>query len=86
MGIMCLSLCVVSVVHPTVILDALFCIICSLLMFVPDASGDDMIETYSSMDLVMALYVASIVSVCFHHVVDMSGLGMLLSTHSHDPC
>ena len=31
------------------------------LMFVSDASGDHMVETYSSMGLVMALYVAMIV-------------------------
>ena len=31
-------------------------------MFVSDANGDHMVETYSSMGLVMALYVAMIVS------------------------
>ena len=36
----------VSVVHPVAIL---FCVICSLLMFMSDASGDHMVETYSSM-------------------------------------
>ena len=39
-----------------------------------DTSGDHMVETYSSMGLVMALNVAMIVSVSFHHVVDVSGL------------
>ena len=35
-------------------------------MFVSDASRDYMVETYSSMGLVMALYTASIVSLlCF---------------------
>ena len=47
----------VSVVHPVLILSAVFC---SLLMFVSDASGDHMVETYLSMGLVMALYVAMI--------------------------
>ena len=51
-----------SVVHPVVMMSALFCVICSLLMFVSDASGDRMVETYSSMGLVMALHVAMIVS------------------------
>ena len=40
---------VVSVVHPVAILSAVFCVICSLLMFVSDASGDHgghMVETY----------------------------------------
>ena len=48
----------VSVVHPVATLNAVICVICSLLMFVSDASGDHMAETYSSMGLVMALYVA----------------------------
>ena len=39
-----------------------------------DASGDHMVETYSSMGLVMSLYVAMIVSFCFPHVVDVSAL------------
>ena len=45
-----------SVVHPVAILSAVFCVICSLWMFVSDASGDHMVDTYSSMGLVMALY------------------------------
>ena len=60
----------VSVVHPVAILSAVFCVICSLLMVVSDARGDHMVETYWSMGLVMALYVAMIVSFCFPHVVD----------------
>ena len=64
----------VSVVHPVAILSAVFCVICSLLMFVSDGSGDHMVETYSSMGLVMSLYVAMIVSFCFPHVVDVSAL------------
>ena len=47
----------VDVVHPVAILSAVFCVICSLLMFVSVASGDHMVETYSSMGLVMDLYV-----------------------------
>ena len=66
----------VSVVHPVALLSAVFCVICSLLKFVSDASGDHMVETYSSMGLVMALYVASIVSFCFLHVVDVSTLSI----------
>ena len=31
-----------------------------------------MVETYSSIDLVISLYVARIVSFCFLHVVDVS--------------
>ena len=35
-------------------------------------------ETYSSMGLVMALYVTMIVSVCFPHVVDVSALSICI--------
>ena len=37
-----------------------------------------MVETYSSMCLVMALYVAMIVFVCFPHVVDVSALSICI--------
>ena len=36
----------VSVVHPVAILSVMFCVIRSLFMFVFDASGDHMVETY----------------------------------------
>ena len=78
MGRVCVSSCrccvFVSVVLPVAILSTVFCVICSLLRFVSNASGDHMVETYSSMGLVMALYVALIVSFCFPHVVDVSAL------------
>ena len=81
-GRVCVSLCIccvfVSAVHPVAILSAVFCVICSLLMFVSDASGDHIVETYSSMGLVMALYVAMIVSFCFAHVVDVSALSICI--------
>ena len=82
MGRVCVSSCrccvFVSVVHPGAILSAVFYVICSLLMFVSDASGDHMVETYSSMGLVMALYVTIIVSFCFPHVVDVSALSICI--------
>ena len=71
-------LCVGVFVHPVAILSALFCVLCSLLMFVSEAIGDHMVETYSSMGLVMALYVARIVSFCFPHVVDVSVLSICI--------
>ena len=50
MGSLCVLSCrccvFVSVVHPVAILSAVFCVICSLLMFVSDASGDHMVKTY----------------------------------------
>ena len=64
--------CWVSVVNPVSILSVVFYVICSLLMFVSHASGDYMVETYLSMSLIMALYVASIVSFCFPHVVGVN--------------
>ena len=69
----------VSGVHPVDILSALFCIICSLLMFGSDASGDHMVETYSSIGLVMALYVAMIIYFCLPHVVDLSALSICIA-------
>ena len=68
----------VSDVYPVAILSAVFCVICSLLISVSDASGDHLVETYSSMGLVMALYVAMIVSFCFPHVVDVSALSICI--------
>ena len=50
----------VSCVHPVAILRAVFCTICSLSMFVSDALGDHMVD--SNTGLVMAFYVASMVS------------------------
>ena len=44
-----------------------------------DASGDHMVETYSSMGFVMALYVASIV--ISPHVVDESALSICIDLH-----
>ena len=61
----CMCCVLVSCVHPVAILRAVFCTICSLSMFVWDALGDHMVEAYSSTGLVMALYVASMVSLCF---------------------
>ena len=82
MSSMCISSCRCcvfrSVVHPVAILSAVFCVICSLLMFVSDAIGDHMVERYSSMGLVMALCVAKIVSFCFPHVVDVSALSICI--------
>ena len=53
-----------SCVHPVAILGAVFCSICSLSKLVSDALGDHIVEAYSSTGLVMALYVASMVSLC----------------------
>ena len=82
MGSVCVSSCrccvFVSVVHPVSILSAVFCVICSLLMFVSDAIGDHMVEMYSSMGLVMTVYVPRIVSFCFPHIVDVGALSICI--------
>ena len=82
MGRVCVSSCrccvFVSVVHPVAILSTVFCVICSLLIFVSDVDGDHMVETYMSMGLVMALYATMIVSFCFHHVADVSALSICI--------
>ena len=51
MGSMSVSSCkccmFVSCVHPVAVLNAAFCMTCSLLMLVEDARGDHMEEAYS---------------------------------------
>ena len=58
-GSMCVSSCrccmFVSFVHPVAVLNATFCIACSLLMLVGDARGDHMEEAYSIDSLMTAL-------------------------------
>ena len=45
----------VSCVHPVAVLNAAFCMTCSLLMLVEDAIGDHTEETYSRASLITAL-------------------------------
>ena len=45
----------VSCVHPVAVLDATFCMTCSLLVLVEDARGGHMEETYSRAGLMTAL-------------------------------
>ena len=47
-------------------------------MFVSDALRDHIVEAYSSTGLVMDLYVASMVSLCFPHLVEVRTLSMLI--------
>ena len=57
MGSMSVSSCrccmFVSCVHPVVVLNAAFCMTCSLLMLVEDARWDHMEETYSRVGLIL---------------------------------
>ena len=55
----------VSCVHPVAVLNAAFCMTCSLLMLVEHARGDHMEEAYSRAGIMTALYVAMSVSFCY---------------------
>ena len=67
----------VSCVHPVAVLNAAFCMTCSLLMLVEDARGDHMEEAYTKAGLITALYVAMSVSFCLPHPVSMSDFVIL---------
>ena len=62
----------VSCVHPVAVLNAAFCMTCSLLMLVEDARGDHMEEAYSRIGLITTLYVATSVSFCLPYPVAVS--------------
>ena len=74
----CRCCALASRVHPAAIPRAVFCTICSLSMFVSDALGDHMVEAYPSTGLVMALHVASTVSLCLPHLVEVRTFSMLI--------
>ena len=65
-------------VHQVTILIVMFCVICSLFIFMSDASGNDMMETLWNIGLVMDLYVVNMVSFCFPYVVDVSALSICI--------
>ena len=52
----------VSCVHPVAVLNAAFCMNCSLLMLVEAERGDHIEEAYSRVGLITALLVAMSVS------------------------
>ena len=58
-GVLSVSSCrccmFVSCVHPVAVLNAAFCMTCSLLMLVEDAIGDHTEEAYSRAGLITAL-------------------------------
>ena len=51
----CICCMFVSCVHPVAVLNAAFCMTCSLLMLVEDAIGDHTEEAYSRSGLITAL-------------------------------
>ena len=62
----------VSCVNPVAVLQAAFCMTCSLLMLVEDAIGDHTELAYSRAGLITALYVAMNVSFCLPNLVAVS--------------
>ena len=54
----------VSCVHPVAVLNAAFCMTCTLVMLVEDARGDHMKEAYSRAGLL--LFTPSCCSECFY--------------------
>ena len=56
----------VSCVHPVTVLNAAFCMTCSLLILVEDTRGNHMEEVYSRAGLITALFTPSCCSDCFH--------------------
>ena len=62
----------VSCVNPVAVLNAAFCMTCSLLMQVKDSRGDHMGEAYSRAGLMTALLIAMSVSFCLPHPVALS--------------
>ena len=62
----------VSCVHPVEVLNAAFCMTCSLLMLFEDARGDHIEEAYSRSGLITTLYIAMSVSFCLPHPVALS--------------
>ena len=73
MGIISVSSCkccmFVSCVHLVAVLNAAFCITCSLLVLVEDARGDHMEEEYSRAGFMTASSVVMSVSFCLIHSV-----------------
>lgn len=67
----------VSCVQPVAVLSAVFCIVCSLFMFVFDVMGDQTVLLYSRMGRVIVLYVCISVSFVLPQCVDVRALIIL---------
>ena len=74
----CKCLMFVSSVQPVIVLSAVFCTICSLLVFVSAMIGDHIVFAYSSMGLVIVLYVTSSVSLVLPQCVVVSCFSMFV--------
>ena len=67
-----------SAVHPVAIRRALFCMVSSLFICVVEIIGDHTVLAYSICGLVIALYVATTVSLSFPHFVEVYELSVHL--------
>ena len=67
----------VSCMHPVAVLNAVYCMTCSLLMLVEDERDDHMEEACSRAGLITALYVTMSVSFCLPHPVAVSRYDMV---------
>ena len=77
--ILCVFRCVYVVCWCLLCTQLQFWVRCFVLyVFVSDASGDHIVETYSSMGLVIVLYVSIVVSFCLPHVDDVSALSICI--------
>ena len=68
----------VSAVHPVAIRRALFCMVSSLFICVAEIIGDHTVLAYSICGLVIALYVATTVSLYFPHFVEVRAFSTLI--------
>ena len=74
----CRCAVLVSSVHPVMVLIALFCMVCSLDMFVSEAMGDHTVFAYSVIGRVIVLYVVVRVSLFLPQCVVVSALSMFI--------
>ena len=68
----------VSAVHPVAMRRAVFCMVCSLVICVSETIGDHTVLAYSICGLVIALYVATMVSLSFPHFVEVRAFSTLI--------
>ena len=68
----CRCCLLVSCVHPAAVLNAAFCMTCSVLLLVEDARGDHMEEAYPRAGLMTVFLVVMSVSFCLPHPVTVS--------------
>lgn len=68
----------VSCVHPVAMRNAVFCIFCSLFVFVSEMIGDQIVPAYSMIGLVIVLYVFINVSFDLPQCVVVSALSIFI--------